>query len=123
MAYHRRMRLRHKDRGGGAAELTGTAAPIPTGAAEPAPPAPSTRSNATRLVAVSLLVLLGLVITFIVQNLQRVRVTFITAHWSWPLAVDLLLAAVLGGLVAATMGAARKLQHRRLARRQRRTGT
>ncbi|MBO0886918.1 MAG: DUF1049 domain-containing protein, partial [Acidimicrobiales bacterium] len=51
---------------------------------------------------------------------QHTRVTFITAHWSAPLGVDLLLAAVLGGAVVAMVGAVRIVQLRRVARRHHR---
>jgi uncharacterized integral membrane protein len=81
---------------------------------------PSSRSG-TAWVWVTLLVLfLALVLAFIVQNLHHVRITFLTAHWSGPLGVDLLLAAVLGGVVVAVVGAGRIVQLRRVARRHHR---
>ena len=57
------------------------------------------------------------VLVFILQNLKSVPVHFFWASWSIPLAVDLLLAAVLGALVMFTAGALRILQLRRVARR------
>lgn len=63
------------------------------------------------------MVLLVILLVFILQNLKSVRVNFLWATWSIPLAVDLLLATVLGGLVMFTVGAARIIQLRRMARR------
>lgn len=63
------------------------------------------------------LVFLVLVVVFILENLQEVRVTFFGAHWTIPLGIDLLLAAVLGGLVVLLVGMARVLQLRMAARR------
>lgn len=79
-------------------------------------PVPSTRTASAWVALITLLVLLALVLLFILQNLQRARVTYFTAHWNAPLAVDLLLAAVLGGLVVAMVGAARIVQLRKVAR-------
>jgi uncharacterized integral membrane protein len=67
-----------------------------------------------------LLIFLGLVLLFIVQNLHHARVSFVTAHWSAPLGVSLLLAAVLGGAVVAMVSAVRIVQLRRVARRHHR---
>jgi uncharacterized integral membrane protein len=62
-------------------------------------------------------VCLIVVLVFILQNLKTVRVHFFWADWSVPLAVNLLLAAVLGGLIVAGVGAMRILELRRAARR------
>lgn len=86
----------------------------------PQPAVPSTRSSRAWIRVTVLLVFLGVVVAFIVQNLHHVRITFLTAHWSGPLGVDLLLAAVLGGVVVAMVGAARIFQLRRVARRHHR---
>jgi uncharacterized integral membrane protein len=64
------------------------------------------------------LVFLVVVLVFILENLQDVKVSFFGAHWTIPLGVDLLLAAVLGGLVVFTAGAIRLLDVRRSARRR-----
>lgn len=108
------------------AVLGSTPAPAPEGVAEapaqpPAPPEPvlsPTRASATwTAVAVSLLALV-VVLVFILQNLQEARVHFFTLTWRLPVGLDLLFAAVLGGLVVLAAGSARVLQLRRLARRQ-----
>jgi uncharacterized integral membrane protein len=86
------------------------------GAKEPV--IPSTRTK-TAWASVSVgLVLLVVVLVFILQNLKTVRVSFFTAEWKIPLALDLLLAAVLGGLIVLAAGSLRILQLRRLARRR-----
>jgi len=80
---------------------------------------PSTRASATWTALAVGLALLVVVLVFILENLKNVKVTFFGAHWTAPLAVDLLLAAVLGGLVVFMAGTLRILQLRRHARRQR----
>ena len=61
-------------------------------------------------------------LVFAVQNLTSVEITFLSLHWSPPLAVLLLLASALGGLVVFGFGAARIGQLRVQARRLRRRG-
>lgn len=63
------------------------------------------------------LILLTVLLVFILQNLQEVKVSFFWVNWRAPLAVDLLFATVLGGLVVFTAGSVRILQLRRIARR------
>ena len=63
------------------------------------------------------MVSLVIVLVFILQNLRSVRVHFFWATWSIPLAIDLLLASVLGGLVVFTVGSVRIMQLRRATRR------
>jgi len=87
-----------------------------------APEAP-TKSLATRASAAWTALALGMVVlvavvVFILENLQDVKVTFFGAEWRVPLAIDLLLAAVLGGAVVFSAGAVRLLQLRLHARRQ-----
>lgn len=65
------------------------------------------------------LVLLVILLVFILQNLQEVKVTFFTVHWRAPLAVDLLFATVLGGLVVFAAGSVHIIRLRRVARRHR----
>lgn len=93
----------------------GSGPAAPSGGAVPAVPA--TRASAVWTAVVVGLVLLAVVLVFILQNLQDVDVSFFGARWRIPLGVDLLLAAVLGGLVTVTAGAVRLLQLRRVARR------
>lgn len=65
---------------------------------------------------------LVVVLVFAIQNLNSVEITFLSLHWSPPLAVLLLLASALGGLVVFAFGAARIGQLRIQARRLRRRG-
>ncbi|MGH9104827.1 MAG: lipopolysaccharide assembly protein LapA domain-containing protein [Acidimicrobiales bacterium] len=65
---------------------------------------------------------LVVVIVFILENLQDVKVTFFSASWRIPLGLDLLLAAVLGAAVVFSVGAVRLLQLRVRARRSSRRG-
>jgi uncharacterized integral membrane protein len=63
-----------------------------------------------------MLLLVG-VLVFVLQNLTSARTSFFNVRWTIPLGLDLLLAALLGGLIVFLLGAARMLQLRRLARR------
>lgn len=67
----------------------------------------------------SALVLLLLLI-FILENGQRVSISYFGAHGHMPLGVALLLAAVLGVLLVAIPGTGRIIQLRITARRHRR---
>ena len=92
---------------------------VPAGELHGVPPKVGrTRTSTTWGVLASGLVFLVVILVFILENLRTVRVHFFGATWSIPLGVDLLLAAVLGGLVMCTAGAARILQLRRVARAQ-----
>jgi uncharacterized integral membrane protein len=71
---------------------------------------------ASALFAVVLLLLL----IFILENSQRVDISFFGAHGHLPLGVALLLAAVLGILLVVIPGTARIVQLRMVARRHRR---
>lgn len=62
------------------------------------------------------LVLIVLLI-FIAQNTASVDFTFLSWHWSLPLGVAILLAAVAGGLITGLVSAARMFQLRRLAKK------
>jgi uncharacterized integral membrane protein len=63
------------------------------------------------------MLLLILILVFVLQNLSSASTTFFSINWTIPLGLDLLLAAVLGGLIVFVLGGARILQLRRLARR------
>jgi uncharacterized integral membrane protein len=63
------------------------------------------------------ILLLILVLVFVLQNLTAASTTFFSIKWTIPLGLDLLLAALLGGLIVFLLGVARMLQLRRLARR------
>jgi uncharacterized integral membrane protein len=68
----------------------------------------------TGIVAALVLVLL---LVFVIQNSQRVNVSFLGAHGHLPLGVALLLAAASGVLLIAVPGSARIIQLRRVARK------
>lgn len=63
------------------------------------------------------LLLLVVVLIFVLQNLTDATTSFFGLRWTIPLGLDLLLAALLGGVIAFLLGAARMLQIRRVARR------
>jgi uncharacterized integral membrane protein len=94
-----------------------TAAP----AARPAPsrPVPS-RVGATWVAAIGFAVVLLLLLIFVLQNNQKVEVSFFGAHGNTPMGVALLLAAVFGILLVAIPGSVRILQLRWRDRRNRR---
>jgi uncharacterized integral membrane protein len=62
------------------------------------------------------------VLVFAIQNLRSVEITFLSLHWTAPLALLLLLASALGGVVVFAFGAARIAQLRIRARRLRQAG-
>lgn len=62
------------------------------------------------------LVLIVLLI-FIAQNTDSAEFAFLGWHWSLPLGVAILLAAVCGGLITVLVGTARMYQLRRAAKR------
>ncbi|MGH9307564.1 MAG: LapA family protein [Acidimicrobiales bacterium] len=66
------------------------------------------------------LVCLVVIAVFVLENLGSVPVSFFGAQWRAPLAVDLILAAVLGGLIVFGFGSVRIVQLRRAVRRHRR---
>lgn len=104
---------------------TPEAAPRPSAEAHPTPAGrsvPSSRAGSVWLALAPGLAFLVVVIVFIVENSQQVQVGFFGAHWTLPLGVDLLLAAVLGGLVVFLLGSVRILQLRRVARHHARRG-
>lgn len=86
--------------------------------AEPvARPLGHTRLSATWTVIAALLIALVLLLVFILLNLQRVEVNFYGAHKQVPLAIALLFAVVLGGVLVFAIGTARILQVRARSRR------
>jgi uncharacterized integral membrane protein len=59
-----------------------------------------------------------LLLIFVLQNGQRVEISFLGAHGQLPMGVALLLAAVFGVLLVALPGTARIVQLRMLDRRR-----
>ena len=105
----------------------GEAAQVPTATSPPStsPPTDLHPTRAGRLWAalVPALILLIVMLVFIFQNLHDVKVSFFTASGSLPLALALLLAAILGALIVLCLGSIRILQLRRtVKRRSRRAG-
>ena len=112
-----------------AAAPAGQAAPVPAGQAAPVPagqPPAQHVVKRTRVGAVWVasalfaLVLLLLLLIFILENSQKVDISFFGAHGHLPLGVALLLAAVLGVLLVVIPGTGRIIQLRMVARRHRR---
>jgi uncharacterized integral membrane protein len=63
------------------------------------------------------LVLLGIILLFVFQNLQDVKVSFVTVSARVPLGVALLAGLALGALVVLALGSVRIMQLRKLVRR------
>jgi len=92
----------------------------------PAAPPPELKVGRTRTsgawVVVVIALLVGLLmIVFILQNGASQRMTFLWLHFTVPLGVGFLLAAILGGLTVVLIGVARITQIRLVARRHART--
>ena len=90
----------------------GTPAPSP-------PPHQVTRAGMVWVAVACALVVLVLLIVFILQNQVYVQVAFFGFAGSVPLGIALFIAAVGGGVLVAIAGAARIIQLRRAAHRQR----
>lgn len=66
--------------------------------------------------ALGFLILIVLLI-FIAQNTESAEFAFLGWHWSLPLGVAILFAAVAGGLLTVAVGAVRIFQLRRAAKK------
>jgi uncharacterized integral membrane protein len=88
-------------------------APTPSGK----DPLRRSRTSAAWFAVVALAALLLLLVTFIAQNTQEVQVSFLGWQGQAPLAVALLIASVVGILLAVVAGSLRILQLRRRVRR------
>lgn len=82
-----------------------------------------TRTAGTWAAVVVATIALIVLLVFILQNLQPTSVTFLGLRGDLPVGVALLLAAAIGGLLVALVGAARILQLRRTANRRNRAST
>ena len=67
--------------------------------------------------------ILILLLIFITQNTASASFQFFVWHWSLPLGVAILLAAVGGGLLTVAVGTARILQLRRVAKKHHAAGS
>ena len=76
-------------------------------------------SNAWAAAAVGAVLVL-LMLIFVLQNSDDVRMDFLWMHVTVPLGAALLLAAVIGALIVVSLGVGRMLQLRLAARRHRR---
>lgn len=90
----------------------------PANGANEDPPHP-TRAALVWAATVAVLVLLGFLIVFILQNQEQVYVQYFGLVGSVPLGIALSIAAVIGGLLVAVTGAIRIVQLRTTARRLR----
>ncbi len=79
----------------------------------------STRTSRTWTALILFVIVLILLLVFILQNGQRVKVSYLGADGSMPLAVAMLFAAAGGALLVAIPGVGRMGQLRRVARRHR----
>lgn len=68
-------------------------------------------------------VILLLIVIFIMQNMDNVRITFLWMHGSIPLALAMLLSVITGALLMALAAGARVLQLRHTAARHRQDET
>lgn len=106
----------------GPIESTEPEPPPPADIVPSKPPVPEDAVKFTRAAAlwssliVGLLVLIILLV-FITQNTEPADMTFLGWHWSLPLGVQILLAAILGSLLTVLVGAARIVQLRRAAKK------
>ncbi len=105
--------------------------PAPSVAPEPKASTPvvvDTKTPFTKAAALWTALILGFLILivlliFIAQNTATTAFAFLGWHWSLPLGVAILFAAVAGGLVAVAVGAVRMFQLRRVAKRNLKLGT
>lgn len=97
------------------------AAPAQPGTAQPGPARPgsvkSTRASRAWIKLLPAFVLLAAILVFVFGNLRSTKVSFATASGTMPLAVALLAAAALGGLLVFALGSIRIIQLRRAVRR------
>ena len=89
---------------------------VPPGALEP-----DSRTGYTRAAAMWTALILGffiliVLLIFIAQNTTTTPFQFLGWHWSLPLGVAILFAAVAGGLITVAVGAVRMFQLRRAAK-------
>jgi uncharacterized integral membrane protein len=96
--------------------------PTTTQAVQDTAPPPESAVKFTRTASVwtsltaGFLILIVLLI-FITQNTASVQLAFLSWHWTLPLGVSILLAAVGGGLLTVLVGTARIYQLRRAAKK------
>jgi uncharacterized integral membrane protein len=105
--------------------LNEPAPPLPPAQSAPEPTAPGpsvsevkfTRAAALWSSVIAGFLVLTVLLIFIAQNTESASFAFFGWHWSLPLGVAILMAAVAGGLVTVLAGAARIFQLRRAAKK------
>src|SRR6201987_882035 len=88
-----------------------------TGAKSKEPAIGFTRAGALWTALIAGFLILILLLIFVAQNTADTPFTFMGFHWSLPLGVAILLAAVGGGLLTVAVGTARIIQLRRAAKK------
>lgn len=97
--------------------------PIPhSPAATPKSAVHFTRASAVWSALIAGFIILIVLLIFIAQNTESTQFAFLGWHWSLPLGVAIMGAAVLGGLIAVLAGAARIFQLRRAAKKNLKAG-
>lgn len=96
--------------------------PVPTPSEKPPAHGPDSAVGFTRAAAMWAALILGFLIlivllVFIAQNTESTAFQFLGWHWSLPLGVAILFAAVAGGLITVAVGAVRIFQLRRVAKK------
>lgn len=91
----------------------------PRGSSEPSS-RPFTRLAAAWWALVFGLIILIVLLIFVAQNTESITTHFLGFHWSLPVGVGYLLAAVAGATTTVLVGAARIIQLRRATKKQRR---
>jgi uncharacterized integral membrane protein len=81
------------------------------------PPAEGRRLGAG---AIASLTGVGLLVIFMIQNTQRVRLDFLFWHFTWPLWLLIVASALLGALVWFGLGVMRRHRRRKERRQDRR---
>lgn len=76
-----------------------------------------TRAGALWSSLIAGFLILIVLLIFITQNTAQAPFQFLVWHWSLPLGVAILLAAVVGGLITVAAGTARIVQLRRAAKK------
>jgi uncharacterized integral membrane protein len=99
--------------------MTETPPPPPPSTARDEPALQRTRTQGLWLAAVGFALVLLLLAIFLLQNGQRVQVSYLGANGHLPLALAMLLSAVAGALLVGMAGMARVLQLRHNVRRER----
>ncbi|MDO9407963.1 lipopolysaccharide assembly LapA domain-containing protein [Patulibacter sp.] len=95
---------------------TDTSGPLADGPRDDVQTKPGgSRTNAAMWFAILGGVILAILLVFVLQNLDQVRIEFLGLSGEVPVGVALLLAAIAGGLIVAIAAGARILQLRRRA--------